>query len=66
MNGGVQNRLLTAFPPIHINQVVWSELIPKEKGEAGDSRTWLEARAHRLFVPGSSGLQVTVCGRSGD
>lgn len=40
MNGGVQNRLLAAFPPVHINQVVWCELIPKEKGEAGDSCGW--------------------------
>lgn len=33
MNGGVQNRLLAAFPAIHINQVVCCELIPEEKGK---------------------------------
>ena len=32
-DGGVQNRLLAAFPPIHINQVVWCALVPKLKGD---------------------------------
>lgn len=30
-DGGMQNHLLAAFPPIHINQVVWCELVPKER-----------------------------------
>lgn len=56
MNGGVQNRLLAAFPPIHINQVVWFELVPKERG---DKRfTWLEAGAHRWFAWGNSSLKI--------
>lgn len=33
MNGGVQNRLLAAFPPTHINQVVCCELVPEERGD---------------------------------
>lgn len=44
MNGGVQNRLAAAFLPIHINQVVWCELAPKERRdeihEAGGTVPW--------------------------
>lgn len=40
MNGGVQNRLLAAFPPTHINQVVCCELVPEERED--ETFMWLE------------------------
>lgn len=64
MSGGVQNRLLAAFPPTHINQVVWCELVPKE---GGDKRfMWLEAGDITWLSAGNSSLEVTVCGKPVD